>query len=98
MGLALTGIEELISTDPAYRGGRPHIAGTRVSVAWIGDLWREGLTAEEMVREVFDGALSLAQVHAALAFYHQNRDAIDADSVAMDTQYDQRAADPNADS
>ena len=39
-----------------------------------------GLIPEEIARKF--GHLSLAQVHAALAYYHANRDEIDADLQA----------------
>lgn len=43
-----------------------------------------GLIPEEIVRKV--GHLSMAQVHAALAYYHANRDEIDADLAAEDRE------------
>ncbi len=48
-----------------------------VSVCRIA-LWHNaGLVPEEIVQKF--GHLSLAQLHAALAYYHANRDEIDAD-------------------
>jgi uncharacterized protein (DUF433 family) len=57
------------------RGGelRPFVAGTGVEIAQIvKDHEHHGLDAEE-VAQGYEG-LSIAQVHAALAFYHENRD------------------------
>ena len=73
-------IGSLISRRPDIRGGRPCIAGTGVSVRRIA-LWHNmGLIPEEIVRKV--GHLSLAQVHAALAYYHANQSEIDTDLEA----------------
>ncbi|MBA4180804.1 MAG: hypothetical protein C0506_09470, partial [Anaerolinea sp.] len=58
-------IGSLLESIPGHLDGRPVIAGTRVSVQRIAVLSNEGLTAEEIARDVF-GWLSLAQVHAAL--------------------------------
>lgn len=61
-------------------GGRPRIADTGVSVRRVAAWYRKGLEPEEIAEEI--GHLSLAQVHAALAYYHANRAAIDADLAA----------------
>lgn len=86
---ALVGIDRLISIDPAQRGGRPLIAGTGVSVGRIASLAAEGLSADEIVREIFDTHLSHAQVYAALAFYHANKVAIDEELAAREAEHDQ---------
>jgi len=70
-------IGSLIVRTPDVRGGRPRIAGTGVSVRRIVEWYRLGLDPEEIAHEV--GHISLAQVHAALAYYHANRFEIDAD-------------------
>lgn len=81
---SLVGIEGMIVSRSDLRGGRPHIAGTGVSVMRVAALTEEGLTVEEIVRDVFDGHLTHAQVYAALAFYHANRAAIDSDDKAQE--------------
>jgi len=70
-------IGTLIVRTPGIRGGRPHIAGTGVSVRRIVVLYKEGLSPEEIADEF--GHLNLAQVHAALAYYHANREEIESD-------------------
>ena len=70
-------IGSLIARRPNIRGGRPCIAGTGVSVRRIAQWHNMGLIPEEIVRKF--GHLSLAQVHAALAYYHVNQAEIDAD-------------------
>ena len=73
-------IGSLISRRPDIRGGRPCIAGTGVSVRRIAQWHNRGLIPEEIARKF--GHVSLAQVYAALAYYHANRAEIDADLEA----------------
>ncbi|MBI3695494.1 MAG: DUF433 domain-containing protein [Acidobacteria bacterium] len=73
-------IGSLIVHSPEVRGGRPRIAGTGVTVRRIAGWYKLGLTPEEIADEI--GHLSLAQVHAALAYYHANRSEIEADLAA----------------
>jgi len=81
---AATEIGSLISRRPEIRGGRPCIAGTGVSVRRIAVWHNMGLIPEEIVRNF--GHLSLAQVHAALAYYYANKVEIDADLEAEDRE------------
>ena len=85
---ALIGIADLITIDPDQREGSPLITGTGVSVGRIATLAAEGLSVEEIVRDVFDNHLTHAQVYAALAFYHANRSAIDAELLARESDHD----------
>jgi uncharacterized protein (DUF433 family) len=64
-----------IVQSPDVLGGRPRIAGSRVSVQRIAAWYKMGLNAEEIHEQI--GTLSLAQVYAALTYYHSNRDEID---------------------
>jgi uncharacterized protein (DUF433 family) len=77
-------IGQLISRDPQIRGGRPCIAGTGVSVRRIVGWYKLGLSPEEIADQF--GHLSLAQVHAALAYYHANYEEIEADIQAEETE------------
>ncbi|MDP9192404.1 MAG: DUF433 domain-containing protein [Acidobacteriota bacterium] len=74
-------IGSLISRDPQIRGGRPCVAGTGVTVQRIATWYKLGLAPEEIVDRI--GHLTLAQIHAALAHYHANRDEIE-ESMAAD--------------
>ena len=74
---AVTEIGTLIDRDPAVRDGRPKIAGTGLSVSRIAGWYRMGFTPEEIALEY--SHLTLAQVHGALAYYHANREEIEAD-------------------
>lgn len=67
----------LIARTPEVRGGRPRIAGTGVTVRRIVGWYKLGLSPEEIIVEV--PHLTLAQVHAALAYYHANREEIEQD-------------------
>jgi uncharacterized protein (DUF433 family) len=70
-------IGTLIDRDSAIRRGRPKIAGTGMTVSRIANWYKAGLTPEEIALEY--PHLTLAQVHAALAHYHANREEIEAD-------------------
>jgi len=80
-------IASLIDRDPAIRAGRPKIAGTGVTVMRVAGWYKMGMTPEEIATQY--GHLTLAQVHAALAYYHANTEAIEADLAG-----DQELADP----
>jgi uncharacterized protein (DUF433 family) len=78
----VTDIGTLIERSPEIRRGRPCIAGTGVSVRRIAGWYNLGLTPEEIAAKIEH--LSLAQIHAALTYYHANRDEIDSDIAAED--------------
>jgi uncharacterized protein (DUF433 family) len=64
-----------IEIDPAKCGGKPCIAGTRIRV-WDIHVWHNlrGQTPEQIITEF--PQLSLADVHAALAYYLDHREEI----------------------
>lgn len=67
----------LIASDPDVRDGRPCIAGTGIRVL---DVVAVMLFHDQTPSEIADAyALSLAQVHAALAYYYEHKAEIDAD-------------------
>ena len=70
-------IGTLIDRDPGIRGGRPKLAGTGITVRRIVGWYKTGMSPEEVALEY--PHLTLAQVHAALAYYHANREEIEAD-------------------
>lgn len=76
-------IGTLIERDPKIRGGRPCIAGTGVTVQRVVGWYALGLSPEEIAVQF--GHLSLAQVHAALTYYHANRQEMDAE-IALDAE------------
>jgi len=83
---AVTDIGTIITQTPGIHGGRPHIAGTGVTVQRIVVWYKSGLTPEEIAERI--GHLTLAQVYGALTYYHANRDAIEMDIEAEDTEYE----------
>jgi uncharacterized protein (DUF433 family) len=88
MTTATVDIGNLIAQDPEVRGGRPRIANTGVTVQRIVSWYMLGLNPEEIADRI--GHLSLAQVHAALAYYYANRAEIEA-AMALDEASDDRA-------
>ena len=84
---AATDIGSLIDQTPDVCGGRPRIAGTGVSVRRIVGWHQQGLTPEEIVQQI--PHLTMAQVHAALAYYYTNRERIDAEVACEDAEADQ---------
>lgn len=69
-------IGTLIVRSPEIRQGQPRIAGTGITVRRIAGWYKLGFGPEEMVRRI--GHLSIAQVYAALAYYHANQEEIEA--------------------
>ncbi|MBU4224527.1 MAG: DUF433 domain-containing protein [Chloroflexi bacterium] len=82
----MTDIGTLITRSPNVRAGRPRIAGTGVTVRRIVGWYKLGLNPEEIADRI--GHLSLAQVHAALTYYHANRAEIEADIAAEEAKGD----------
>ena len=76
-------IGTLIERSPEIRKGLPCIAGTGVTVRRIAGWYNLGLTPEEIAAKIEH--LTLAQIHAALAYYHANRDEIDSDIAAEES-------------
>src|SRR2546425_13113269 len=70
-------IGTLIDRDSRIRGGRPKIAGTGLTVRRIVGWYKMGMSPEEIALEY--PHLTLAQVHAALTYYHANQEEIEAD-------------------
>jgi uncharacterized protein (DUF433 family) len=77
---AVTDIGTLIVRSADIRGGRPRIAGTGVTVRRIVSWYQLGMSPEEIVDQI--PHLNLAQVYAALTYYHANREEIDEDLAA----------------
>ena len=73
--MALTDIGTLITSTPGTCGGRPRIAGTRITVRRVVFLADDGATPEQITQEY--PHITVAQVHAALAYYHANREELD---------------------
>lgn len=68
-------LDQHIEISPGVAGGKPHIAGHRITVHNIA-IWHErmGMSADEIATE-YD--LTLADVYASLTYYFDNRSEID---------------------
>jgi uncharacterized protein (DUF433 family) len=77
-------IGALIASSPDEFGGRPYIAGTGITVRRIVGWYKLGYEAEEIRREI--DHLSIAQVYAALAYYHANQQSVEDDIVEEEAE------------
>ena len=78
-------IGTLITQSPEVCDGRPRVAGTGVTVMRIAGWHRLGSNPEEIARKT---GLTLAQIHAALAYYHANQETIESDLDHEASEYD----------
>ncbi|MGF1570668.1 MAG: DUF433 domain-containing protein [Nodosilinea sp.] len=88
----LTDIGTLITTTPGVCGGRPCIAGSRITVQYIITEVKAGITPEEILED--KPFLSLASIHAAIAYYYANKADLDASFLAQteeDAQWERRS-------
>ncbi len=77
-------IGSIIVRTPDFRNGAPHIAGTGISVHRIVRWYKQGYTPEQIADEY--AHLTLAQVYAALSYYHANQADIEGDLAAEDAE------------
>jgi len=84
-------LASLLSRDPEVKGGRLCIAGTGILVSYVGVLYRDGMTPEQ-IREEFANKVALEAIYAAIAFYIANREAIEAEIRAEDEETSRIAA------
>jgi uncharacterized protein (DUF433 family) len=77
-------INNLLVSSSDIRNGRPRIAGTGITVHRIAAWYRLGHSPEEIARRY--GHLSVAQVYAALTYYHANQAAIEAELTADEAE------------
>ena len=75
-----TEISTLLASSPDICGGRLRIDGTRITINQIAALYKQGFDAEEIADQY--PHLNMAQVYAALSYYHANQREIDADLEA----------------
>ncbi len=84
-------IAEHVGVRPGFCGGEPHILGHRIKVKHVA-VWHEqaGMTPAEIVA-TYPG-LTLADVHAALAYYYDHREEIQAAIAEEDRFVEQMKA------
>ena len=76
-------LDRYIELTPDIRGGKPRIAGRRITVADVAIAYlRLGQSLEEVAAE-YD--LTLSEVYAAMSFYYDNKVAIDESIQASET-------------
>src|SRR5690242_2109877 len=77
-------LDRHIAIEPEICHGRPHIEGTRIRVQDVA-IWHErlGMSVDEIGAE-YD--LSLAQIYAAVSYYFDHKDSIDA-AITADIAY-----------
>ena len=85
-------IGSFIDQREGYRGGRPFIVGTGVTVDRVSVLLTvDGLSPEEIA----DAAnLTLPEVHAAISFYLANRESIESALDEQVARYDSATEQP----
>ncbi len=81
-----TEIGTLLVRSPDVCGGRLRINGTRMTVNQLVVWYKQGYAPEEIADQY--SHLTLAQVYAALAYYHANREEIEADLAAEKIEAD----------
>ena len=68
---------ERLRNKVVYSGGKPRLAGTRMTVQNLAMDYKSGMSAEEIAQEY--PHLSLGQIYLGLAYYHLNKTKIEAD-------------------
>lgn len=90
----LTDIGTLIVRTPGTCGGRPRIAGHRITVHNIAIDFNAGMKPEDIIAERLQ--LTLAQIYAALAYYYANKEVIDSEIATEIEEYDRLEAEYRA--
>jgi uncharacterized protein (DUF433 family) len=70
-----TELSAMIVRTPGILGGAARIQGHRIAVHRVAGWWKLGLTIEEIGERL--SALTPAEIHAALAYYHLHRQEIE---------------------
>jgi uncharacterized protein (DUF433 family) len=83
-------IGSLLTSTPGVQGGQLCIAGTRMRVVTIAAFAMQGMSAEEILDEFPD--LGAASIHAALAYYHANKELVEAKLEAEEKLEEELAA------
>lgn len=80
-------IDSFIVSNPEIRQGKPYISGTKITVHRIATWYKQGYTPEQIADEYEH--LNLAQVYAALTYYHANQAEIEAELAKEDAEIEQ---------
>ena len=80
-------VTEYIGVRPGYCGGYPHILGHRIKVKHIAVMHeRTRMSPAQIVEDL--PSITLAQVHAALAYYYDHRDEIEVEIAEEEREYE----------
>lgn len=79
-----------ITEDSQVMSGSPCIAGTRVRVMDLVGAYKAGVPVDELQEYFSSRALTLSEIHAALAYYFDHQDALEA-AFAEDQKSGQQA-------
>ncbi|MEB3336025.1 MAG: DUF433 domain-containing protein [Leptolyngbyaceae bacterium] len=79
-----TDIGTLIARTPGTCGGRPRIVGSRITVQYVMNAIKAGITPEEILED--KPHLTLGGIYAALAYYYANKESLDAEFAAYDEE------------
>ena len=71
---AVVDIGSLVTQTPGVYGGRPCLAGTRFPILQVAACYQAGWTANDLAERY---GLDLAKVHAGIAYYLANQQAVD---------------------
>ena len=77
-------LNQHIEITSGVRGGKPRIAGTRITVADIATMYLQMGQPLNLIAEKYD--LSLASVYAAMSYYYDYRDEIE-QSIQKDESF-----------
>jgi uncharacterized protein (DUF433 family) len=67
-----------ITEDPQVMSGSPCIAGTRVRVMDLVSVYKTGVPVDELQEYFSSRTLTLSEIHAALAYYFDHQEALEA--------------------
>lgn len=74
--IATKTLDGIIVSQPKMHNGRPVLAGTGTTVRSIAIMYKQGYSPEEITAEL---PITLAQVYAALTYYHLHTEEIETD-------------------
>lgn len=91
---ATINIGSLIVSTPDVCGGRPRIDGSRITVQYIVNEIKAGVTPEEILED--KSHLTLAGIYSALAYYYANKELLDAEFANYNRECDRLLAEYTA--
>ncbi len=83
-------IGQFIYSRPDFRDGRPHIAGTGMSVRAVAAYYKSGMSPDEIADNF--PHVPRSHIYAALAYYFATQAQMDAELDAEQAEYDRLAA------